>query len=42
MLIQKIFHIRLNLLDTKSRLLAMHREEHGWQDVEVGRITPDG
>jgi hypothetical protein len=42
MLIQKIFHIRLNLLETKSRLLALHREEQGWQDVEVGKITPDG
>jgi hypothetical protein len=38
MLIQKIFHVRLNLLETKASLARLHRDRRTLQDVEVAMV----
>jgi hypothetical protein len=41
MLIQKIFHVRLNLLETKACLAKLHRDRRTLQDVEVAMLGDD-
>jgi hypothetical protein len=41
MLIQKIFHVRLNLLETKARLAKLHWDRRALQNVQVAILDDD-